>query len=60
MLYFPLRLAKFDFKSFEIKFINQAFYGCQIKVYKKKIDENTIYILGKTDEKQIFSVILSK
>ena len=56
----PNGFNKFDFKSFEIKFINQAFYGCKIKVFKKQINENTVYILGKTDEKQIFSVILSK
>ncbi len=50
----------YDFSTFEIKFINQTFYGDVIKLYKKIVDENTVYIEGRIEDKKIFFVILSK
>ena len=49
----------YNFTTFEIKFINQSYFGDKIAIYKKKAD-NGVYILGKILDKQIFSVMLSK
>ncbi len=49
----------YNFTTFEIKFINQSYFGDKITIYKKQVD-NGVYILGKILDKQIFSVMLSK
>ena len=49
-----------DFSTFEIKFINQTFYGDEIKLYKKIIDKNAYYIEGITQNKKVFYSIISK
>ena len=50
----------FNFTTFEIKFMAQSYYGDEIEIYKNKIDENKVFILGKIQDKNIFSVIFSK
>ncbi len=50
----------FNFTTFEIKFIAQSYYGDEIEIYKNKIDENKVFILGKIQDKNIFSTIFSK
>ena len=50
----------YNFTTFEIKFINQSYFGEEIEIYKNKLDENRVFILGKSKDKNIFSVLLSK
>ena len=47
-----------NFTTFEIKFINQTFFGDIISIYKKQT-ENGFYIEGKIQDKQVFYTILS-
>lgn len=49
----------YDFKSFEIKFVNQSYYGDTVDVFKKVLEDNSVYICGFIGEKTIFSVLLS-
>ena len=50
----------YNFTTFEIKFINQSYFGDEIEIYKNKLDENKVFIIGKIQDKSIFSVLLSK
>ena len=49
----------YNFSNFEIKFINQSFYGNTIKIYKKQINSTTVYIEGWFEDKKIFYTIFS-
>ena len=43
-------LSKNKLKSFEIKFINQSFESDVIRIFKKYIDKDSFYIVGKSKE----------
>ena len=49
----------YNFSTFEIKFINQSFYGNTIKIYKKQINSTTVYVEGWFEDKKIFYTIFS-
>lgn len=49
----------FNFTKLEIKFISQSYFGDEIKIYKKVL-ENKVYVEGKILDKQIFSLVFSK
>lgn len=49
----------YNFNTFEIRFIAQSYYASEIEIYKKVVDENTVFVLGKSQDKNIFSVIFS-
>ncbi|MBQ8202812.1 MAG: hypothetical protein IJZ75_00840 [Clostridia bacterium] len=48
-------LMKMD--EFQINFLSQTFYGDEIKIYKKKVD-NGFYIEGKCNETTVFNCII--
>lgn len=49
----------YNFNTFEIKFISQSYFASEIEIYKKAVDANTVFILGKSQDKNVFSVVLS-
>lgn len=57
-----LSLDEFDsrkIKTFDIEFINQSYYKDKIKIYRKKIDEDKVIVLGKKDGQEIFKTIIT-
>lgn len=53
----PDEFANLDIDQFQISFISQTFFGDEIKLYRKNI-ENGYYIEGKCNEKTVFNTIL--
>ncbi len=49
----PQEFDEYAFKSFEIHFTSQTYFGDVIKVYKKAVDGG-VYIEGKLDDKSVF------
>ncbi len=52
----PEEFANANLNEFEISFSRQSFYGDQIRLYKKQVD-NKFFIEGRVDEKVIFNAI---
>lgn len=51
--------SSYNFKGFEIHFISQSYYGNEIKIYKKQV-ENGVYVEGKIDNNTIFKTLFIK
>ena len=51
-------IIEFNIKEFEIHFINQSYFGDEIKIYKLK-NKKHFTIVGKVDDKTIFKVLAS-
>ena len=48
-----------NIEDMQISFLAQTFYGDEIKIYKKQV-ENGFYIEGKIDDKTVFNCIFTK
>ena len=55
----PKEWTEFNFNGFEINYISQTFYGYNIKIYKKVV-ENGVYIEGKYNDKTVFKTLFTK
>ena len=49
-----------NFKGLEIKFLNQTYIGNSIKIFKKIIEENKVYVVGYKDDNIVFSALFTK
>ena len=49
----PEEFSGYNFKSFEIHFLSQTYFGNQIKIYKKQV-ENGVYVEGRLNDKAVF------
>ena len=54
----PEEYANLNVKEVDVNFISQCYYGEQVDVYKKQI-ENKIYVFGKKDGKVVFKVLFT-
>lgn len=50
-------LTSLNIKEFEIHFVNQSYYGDEIKIYRLK-SKNQIIVVGKVEDKIIFKVLI--
>ncbi len=55
----PDEFSSYNFKSFEIHFVSQTYYGSEIKIYKKKLDDG-VYVEGRLDDKTVFRTLFIK
>ena len=55
----PKEFTSNDFSGFEIHFLSQSYYGDEIDIYKKEV-QNGVYIEGKILDKQIFKALFTK
>ena len=55
----PDEWNEFNFKGLEIHYVTQAYYGNDIKIYKKVVD-NGVYIEGKYNDKTVFKTLFTK
>ncbi len=53
----PEEFEKFGVNMMQIAFSSQTYYGDEVRIYKKKI-ENGIYVEGQHEGKQVFSCVL--
>ena len=49
----PKEFVNYNFTGFEIHFISQTYFGNQIKIYKKQL-ENGVYVEGRLNDKAVF------
>ena len=52
-----IKEKKYEALCNEVYFVNESYFGDEIKIFKKKI-KNQFYIEGKTGDKTIFRSVL--
>ncbi len=54
-----LEFNSHGFTSLEVKFSSQSYYGDEISIFKAELESGKFFIIGKIEEKTVFSIILS-